>query len=249
MNFPTISIEVARDALNKQRAKQAWTVNSFVRHQGTGESFDETSAERVLLALSQIRKEIGKDPLPKNMARAFEAPAAEVVHKELDVDISAACSREFWIWLTFAAAGGKLIDFVDWRFGTQKSIDAVNYGIGRPSAIWEGLFARLWWRGRVGFEPTADDPYALARRGDVDIWRSHIIRQEYGRSRNMALALLRFQYPTDTTGPGKLKIKHLRELVKRLRVVDANTSYEVLKNIDLDELIKKNADEAAAKLS
>jgi hypothetical protein len=248
MNFPTISIEVARDALNKHRASEAWTVHSFIRHQGAGEPFDEASVEAVSSGLSEIRKQIGKNPLPKNMAKDFEAPAAEVVHRELKVDISAACSREFWIWLTFAGAGGKLIEFVDWRFGTQKSIDAVNYGLGRPSDIWEGLFARLWWRGRAGFEPSADDPYALARRGDVDIWRSHIIRQEYGRTRNMALALLRFQYPTDAPGPGKIKINHLRELAKRLRVVDANTAYEVLNNEELDELIRTNADEAEAKL-
>lgn len=248
MTHPTMPIEAARDALQKRNNGESWSCRPFVRHQGDGEHFEESRPERLLSRLLAIKDAIGKDPLPKNMAKDFESQSAEAVHQELALDTSTACSREFWLWLTFAAEAGQFLQFVDWRFGTQKSIAPVNYGIGRQSEIWEGLFARLWWRGQVGYDPALDDPYRMARRGDVDIWRSHIIRQEYGRCRNMALALLGFQYPTDDPGAGKLRISHLRELVKRLRVMDANIAYEVMDEPSLQELIRKNAEHAAREI-
>jgi hypothetical protein len=168
----------------------------------------------------------------------FEGPASRMVHEGLGIGADAAGSREFWLWLTFVAGDGMFADLVKWRFGTQKSIDLVNYGIGRRSEMWEGLFARLWWRGNTGYAADAPEPYEIAARGDADLWRSHIIRQEYGRCRPVARALVEYQYPTPQS-KARLEIVQLRALAKRLRIVEASVGYELLCEEDIGKLIKE----------
>jgi hypothetical protein len=172
----------------------------------------------------------------------FEAPASEIVHSVLGLTPQAASSREFWLWLTFAGSGGALASMVDWRFGSKESIDPVNYGITTRASVWEGLFARLWWRGHVGFDESAEDKYDLAKRGDVDLWRSHIIRQDYGRCRNLARALVRYQYAQSDPSIRTLTNKQLRELAKSLRIVDASVSFESLDQDALSDIIRENAE-------
>jgi hypothetical protein len=143
--------------------------------------------------------------------------------------------------LNFVAADGGYADLVQWRFGTQESIDPVNFGIARRSGMWEGLFARLWLRGNIGFDAASSDPYRIARKGDIDIWRSHIIRTEYGRCKPVAHALVNYQYPDDTSGK-PLSVKELRELAKKLRIADASISYELLDGDAIRELIEDNVE-------
>ena len=239
--YPIIALETGKECLEKRRNDEPWSASPFVRWLGHGDKFNEGKAASLFKALQQIRQEIGVDPLPSNRGKDFEAPASEAVHRELQLDVEVAASRQFWLWLTFAAHEGRFVEFVDWRFGTQKNgIDDVNYGIVRRAGTWEGLFARLWWRGNTGFDPKFRDPYQIARRGNVDIWRSHVIRQEYGRCRQVAWALIRYQYPDNAPESKTLTVKELRELAKRLRIVDASVSYEALEESDVRDLISNN---------
>jgi hypothetical protein len=79
-----------------------------------------------------------------------------------------ATDARFWLWLTFAAAGGGFKDLVNNRFSGGS---AANYGFDN---LPECLFFRLWWR---GYKMPEED-YNLAKRGDIDLWRSHLIRVE-----------------------------------------------------------------------
>lgn len=236
MKFPILSIEAARECLEKKRRDVAWSATPYVKYIGSGDDFDQSGASKLLEKLNQLRSQL-PDPLPKTRGKDFESPACALVHNNLALDVVAASSREFWLWLTFAAEGGRFVEIVDWRFSAGNQIDDVNYGITTRAGTWEGLFARLWLRGNIGYDPEGSDPYELARRGDIDIWRSHIIRQEYGRCANVARALVKYQYPSSEDDTATLKVAELRELAKRLRMIDASTSYEVLDEDRINSLI------------
>jgi hypothetical protein len=243
--FPTLSIEAARQAQVKRQAGEPWSGTPFVRWVGEGSKFPESRADVLLDKLSELRASLAAEPLPTNKGKEFEGPASALVHKELQICPRTAGNREFWLWLTFVAADGAYADIVDWRFGTQESIDPVNFGIARRSAMWEGLFARLWLRGNIGFDAASQDPYRIAKKGDIDIWRSHIIRTEYGRCKPVAHALLNYQYP-DGTSEKPLSVKELRELAKKLRIADASISYELLDGGAIKEIIEDNVERIRA---
>lgn len=242
MIFPTLSVEAARAALAAREKGEPWSGTAFVHWTGDGEKFDQGRADSLLQKLLAVQTELGSgEPLPSHRGKDFEGPASAFVHAELDIPSRVAGSREFWLWLTFVACDGEFAELVDWRFGSKDIIDPVNYGVGRRSTIWEGLFARLWLRGNIGFDAAGGDPYRIAKKGDIDIWRSHIIRQEYGRSRQVAQALIEFQYPDQSAGK-PLKVKELRELAKRLRIADASISYELLDDGSIKDLIEENVE-------
>lgn len=236
MKFPILSIEGARDCLDKRRRDESWSATPYVKHIGEGDEFDQTGTSALLSKLNELKSTL-PDPLPKTRGKDFEAPACALVHESLNLDSVAASSREFWLWLTFGAEGGRFADIVDWRFSAGSRIDDVNYGITTRAGTWEGLFARLWWRGNIGYDPNAEVRYEIAKRGDIDIWRSHIIRQEYGRCANVARALIKYQYPSSEDDATTLKIAELRELAKRLRIIDASMSYEMLDEGQINALI------------
>ena len=199
MRYPGLNIETARNGLEARRSDSMWSGIDSVRQFGTGvPDFDESCAASLLRKLNTLKDQFGVDSLGQSKGKDFEARASGIVHSELSsLDADTATSREFWLWLTFVACRGDFFDLVVWRFGDPVTVNPVNFGITTKSSIREGLFARLWWRGNIGFDPTSDPPYTISRRGDIDIWRSHIIRQEYGRCRNVVKSLIRYQHPDE----------------------------------------------------
>lgn len=241
MIYPTLPIEAAREALSKREISEPWSGTSLVRWVGDGPKFDEAKAVVLLEKLKELKEQVEAGSRPSKRGMDFEGLASGLVHESLGLCPRAAGSREFWLWLTFVAADGGFADLVDWRFSGEEKINSVNYGIGRQSVIWEGLFARLWLRGNIGHDSASSDPYRIAKKGDIDIWRSHIIRQEYGRCRSVAHALINYQYPDGKSGR-PLTVKQLRDLAKRLRMVDASMSYELLPGGRIKDLIETNVE-------
>ena len=202
----------------------------------SAEVFDANRAETLYRKLDDLRQTFPLDALPRNRAKDFEAGACGIVHRELNLGPEAAGSPEFWSWLTFCAVGGAFANLVRWRFGTEEGHDPRNYGVTSRANTFEGLLARLWFRGEMVYDPAGPDPYDLAKRGDVDIWRSHIIRPEYARCPVVRRELIRFQYP-DATGKRTLKNVHLRELVKLIRIGEASIAYELLDEKEVASII------------
>lgn len=241
MRHPSLSVEPARQGLEKRRRGEPWSASPYVQWTGVGHSFEERLAADLLEELSNLSRDFPDDALPRNMGMTFEALAAPLVHSRLRLDAATATSREFWLWLSFAACDGRYADIVDWRFGGRLDIGPENYGIVSRGQLREGLFARLWLRGDIGYDASSEDPYSLARRGDMDIWRSHVMREEYGRFRPLAAALIRYQYPDASPESRRLTNKSLRELAKRIRMLDATIAYETLEPDQLARIIEENA--------
>ncbi|MDE0307406.1 MAG: hypothetical protein OXI87_21375 [Albidovulum sp.] len=193
--------------------------------------------------LKSLVKKIDRYPLPISMGHKFEAPASAVLHENLKIPSTFAGARDFWLWLTFAAKEGGFVELIDWRFGSGTIAD-VNYGIGTMSTIREGLFARLWWRGEVGRNTDETGmPYSVARKGSVDLWRSHFIRPEIGRCRRVVEAFLRAKHPQDDSDGVQLTVDEERELSKRLTMLNATIAFEVLDSAEIDRIIAEAVQE------
>lgn len=246
MGFPTLSIDAARALVEKKQKGEAWYDSRLERVADSSFEFDRDSVDKLADDLGALRERFGGKALAKTKGKLFEADACPIVHQNLRLSPDCASSPEFWAWLTLLAADGIFADIVDWRFGGYETIKPRNYGIARPSEIFEGLFARLWFRGEIAFEPKSKDPYTLARRGDIDIWRSHLFRQEFGRCHAVQRALLRYQYPDATPTKKTLSTGEIRKLVKRLRIANATLSYELLDVEAVTEVISTIVQELRA---
>ena len=237
MGFPALSIDVARTLVEKRQKGEDWYDPRLERVVDSPFDFDRSTVDGLADDLGALRERFGGKALPKNKGKDFEAEACPIVHHRLRLSPDCASSTEFWAWLTLHAADGLFADLVDWRFGGYQTIKPRNYGIARPAEIFEGLFARLWFRGEMAYEPKANDPYTLAKRGDIDIWRSHLFRQEFGRCYAVQRALLRYQYPDSNPTKKTLSNGEIRKLVKRLRIANATLSYELLDVETVTEVI------------
>jgi hypothetical protein len=246
MGFPALGIESARGLVEKRLKGEEWFDARLERVVESTFDFDRNSVDKLADELAIVRERFGGKYLPKNKGKGFEADACVIVHQRLRLSPECASSPEFWAWLTLLAADGLFAEIVDWRFGGYDSIKPRNYGIARPSEIFEGLFARLWFRGEMAYEPKAKDPYTLAKRGDIDIWRSHLFRQEFGRCYAVQRALLRYQYPDANPTKKTMSTGEIRKLVKRLRIANATLSYELLDVETVTEVISTIVQELRA---
>jgi hypothetical protein len=93
-------------------------------------------------------------------------------------------------------------------------------------------------RGDIGRDQNRSDPYELVFRGDQDLWRSHIFRQQFAQVRSIARALLLFQYPDEHPEKARASTKVIREMVKEIRRRQATIAYELLGDDAARELIE-----------
>jgi hypothetical protein len=148
----------------------------------------------------------------------FEAAATARVHEILPPH-PALANPEFWIWLAVVHCR----NVIDRRYGENR--DPKNFGIGTAM---ENLLYRLWLRAELSVDDSRSDKYDLARRGDIDFWRSHLFRQGYGNCRTFARALISFQFPSDAGDKPRLKILQIRALAKQLKRARSNLMFELM---------------------
>jgi hypothetical protein len=237
MRYPTLGPEKAPEVLD---AVRRGATKSCRDCQWTGRG---TSVDLHLFADIAEQLEGAKQTYPERLRRKdrrggeFEAAACASLHQALPRDADMLGDYDFWTWLAVC----QFRDLVEWRHGGEdKRAASDNFGIGKRD---ENLLYRMWARADIGYDPAARDRYALARRGDQDFWRSHVLRQGYGRCRVLARALIRFQFPDDSSTP-TLRIPEIRELAKRLRRLNANLMFECLDDAGAAHLLEKEAEAA-----
>lgn len=240
MKYPVIPVEDSESSLAAIRESSPQPKIS-IDWRGQGEKFKEHLADEVIEGLLELRGRFGEpeEGGARYWAR-FEGHASRVVHSILDTDATAASDPGFWLWFTFGREDERPVRFVDWRMSVKDGVGSAlesNYGITTNLA--EGLFSRLWLRADIAFEPKDSDPYRLALRGDQDLWRSHIFRQEYAQIREVAKALIRFQYPHDDSEKPTVKTDVIRSMVKELRRKHASLAFELLTSEEAKLLVEE----------
>lgn len=233
----------AEDALRYLKARHldddSVRLDDIRRMSGSGEDLPAEPLQKLRSALLKLKKKFPttlrkKDP----QGGKFESEACAIVHSCLaDVDRSALADHDFWTWL----AVDHLSDIVEWRFGTTgRPAQPANYGIGTRA---ENMLFRLWLRADLG-RAAGTDPYELAKLGDQDLWRSHLLRQGYANARGVVLALLKLQAGRLVCGSKAAKKlaggdepNGVRMLAKRLRRMRANVVFEYLTPQQADALV------------
>lgn len=218
MSYPALSRSEARSYLDAQ--KQGLNPNPpAIRSVDEGDEVDWVSIAADLIA--KLSKLMSGDPVKKrsdSRGAEFEIKAGPIVHKALPSH-EALADPEFWTWL--AVLHGASI--VRWRYDNDPNTQ--NFGVGSPG---ENLLFRIWLRAEVAYQPSASDPYELARAGDIDFWRSHIFRQSYADARAFARALLDFQFPKAGGRKPRLSISEIRDLAKHLKRARTNLLFELM---------------------
>lgn len=238
MRYPTVSISDAKLTL------EAWRAGDHRRPSATyiGDSsdvFDEEMVDDVSRAIQELRKRLG-EPSDRRYWARFEGNAAAVIHESLEIPPEVASDHEFWLWLVFGSGYDYPAQLVNWRHGRGEApFDARDSNYGITTNLEAGFFSRAWLRGDIGYDPSRDDPYELALRGDQDLWRSHILRTEYGQIPQIARALLVFQYPDDDPDHPAVSNDTIREMAKELRRRHASEAFELMSEDQARALIEE----------
>jgi hypothetical protein len=193
-----------------------------------------------LQALYQALKHLWSRCKGSNKSAIFEAEGSTLVHSAMpNLPAYVATDPEFWMWLTFIPCDGKFADLVVQRFG--KDAKSVNFSLG---GLPESLYFRLWWRGSRG----RDDNYDIAKRGDMDLWRSHIIRIESFNSDMMLKAFVKTIMPEPNQVKVPLKQTIIRALAPKITARHASCAYETLTEDQclglIDSLLREVTEEA-----
>lgn len=234
MRYKILREEKAQETLEKLRNGEG-IKDDAVEDRGEGEVFDERIIEEIKRKFNEIKQKYPSSLRARDPAGGdFEAEACVILHKLLPRDFTMLSDSGFWSWLAIIC----LREFVEWRHGGENKRAAIaNFGIGNRS---ENLFYRMWLRADIGYDSTLEDPYMLVRQGDQDFWRSHILRQSYGKRRQFIRALIKYQFLTDSGKP-RLTIEEIRELAKRLRRLQFNLLLEALNEQESLEMIDSEA--------
>lgn len=238
MKYPVITQIDANRLLESRWEGKPLDEDKLVTLRGEGpDRFDESVIDKVKSEIKKLMKNFPKELRPRDPSGGrFESDACQIVHKHLQLDMKIAADFDFWTWLAVV----KLSDIVEWRHGGKDRLaNPSNFGISNRK---ENLIYRMWMRAEIAYNPDGENGYELSKRGDIDLWRSHILRQSYANCRNLAKALVRYQYPDENPDKARLKIKKIRELAKRLRRLCANLFFETLDETLAFKYIEREAE-------
>lgn len=228
MRYPTIALEDARRTLEALR--QGEERRPTVTMAGTGdEEFDVERVEDLAEDVRTTWRAFDRDEDRKRAhAARFEGTLAYHVHSVLELPGVVAADPRFWAWLVFGSTYDVFARVTTWRHGADAPFGAKpeNYCVGRT--LEDGLYSRAWLRAASGFDARREDPYALVVRGDQDLWRSHILRGDYGMIPVVAKAFLQYLYTDDDPERSLESTAVVREMAKELRRRHATQAFELL---------------------
>ena len=199
MSLPTISIDQARDAwnchFNDEPLDLKGTTFDYVGDPD-GARFSDLDAVDLLDQLQAIRFDFPDKPSTQDGGK-IDSRIVEPIHQFLSerADVYQLANPGFWRWLSNVACEGSFWRFIMWRLNSEQQI---NWGITSPTTLIEVYLYRAWLRGEKMYDEALADPYHYAKLGAADVWRSHILRQDFGADREFVKAFLDTIYDEDS---------------------------------------------------
>jgi hypothetical protein len=177
------------------------------------------------------------DGISKGQDSKFEGEVGILLHRTLQNRLDLVSLRDFWIRLSLL----DLVDLVLLRHpggrGGARLAAADNFALGTPR---NGFLFRAWLRADIGYDPTMGDPYYIARLGDdVDFWRSHILRVDYGGCRVFGRTFIRFVMDSEAPYYRALERQEMRALAKTVNRRYNTIPLNVLSEDESVELLNK----------
>jgi hypothetical protein len=236
----TAGLELARKALVNRAKVPDLTMHEAVV--GSGDIFEDKVLADVA---SAIRRAQQRAKRRGQGADEVDRHCFEVVHRRLPSDELMLANMAFWS--RFAIV--HLSDAIYARFpGRKGKTNLDNFGLGSRKECWP---YKLWVRGAVSFEPSRKDPYAMGRIGGVEMWTSHVHRQNFMTVPQVFRGVMRFQYPPRLKGrpflhegeedSGKGGFPGVRTLIKRLKENWASVEYSLLDEKDVGRLVRRHS--------
>lgn len=240
MKYPALTSPDASVYLVSIRAGVDAGVEHLVKLRGEGKELNLDFVEGLREEFDALRAEFPDGIKNAEQGNRFEARAARIVHEGVPAHTNMLADVDFWTWLAVA----HFRDVVEWRYGNPKEGAGLgNYGIGTRR---ENLLYRSWLRGEIVLDEHAPDRYHLCDAGQIDFYRSHLFRPNYGNARNFARALIRFQYPHKDRSLPNLKTLQIRSVAKRLSRLRVNLFLEILEESECRKVIETEAGAVAA---
>jgi hypothetical protein len=247
MNVPVISNDVATTVWVAMDASGQFDASAltleYIGPDG-GERLTDLDLDELVDELRAIKEEFEErypQGLPKAVGGEVDSRVVRPVHRHLSAfaGVDQLSRLGFWRWLSNLAYQGFFWSFIDWRFKERKQI---NWGITSPSKALEAYFYRAWLRGHLMYDETLPDPYGYAQKGASDVWRSHILRQEFGRDLNFRKAFL--DYLVDSDGRTKVSSTKLRQkVIPALRAWTSGGTFSHLTYDECSDLIESLVEE------
>ena len=234
MKYSALNVIHAREALLALSTGERYDFDRVEQIKGRDLEFDLSIVEDLQEAANRVMATFPAS-LGRQDAGDFESALVEPLHRTLRIDPMQAADREFWIWLSVR----HFFDLVQYRHGDgERLANEANFGL---RGKWDGLLCRVWFRAEIAFDSNRDDPYELAKLGDQDFWRSHVLRVRFGACRSLVKALVEFQYPDGSAGKARLKTADkdtgIRMLAKLLRRTHATRALELYARADAHSLL------------
>lgn len=230
-------LELARRSLVKRTKVPDLSMHEAVI--GSGDVLEETALAGIASAIRRVQQQARRR---RQGADEVDRHCFEVVHRQLPPDELMLANMDFWV--RFAIV--HLSDVICARFpGRKGKTNLDNFGLGSRKECWP---YKLWVRGAVSFDPSRKDPYAMGRIGGVEMWTSHVHRQNFMTVPQVFRGVMRFQYPPRLRGrpflhegeedSGKGGFPGVRTLIKRLKENWASVEYSLLDEKDVGRLVK-----------
>jgi hypothetical protein len=230
-------IEVAREALS-QRQKVP-DLSAFEAVVGAGDPLDESILKTVASKIRKAQAELSKKKLgPEELDRV----CFDVLHAAIPRDQLLLADMGFWT--RFAIV--ELADVIHTRFpGRLGKTNLDNFGLGSRKECWP---YKLWVRGELAYDENGKDKYHLGRLGGVEMWTSHVHRQNFMTVRQLFRSVFTFQFPEELKGKpylfegeeaeAKGGKPGIRTLIKRLRENWASVEYSLLTEREATALVR-----------
>lgn len=200
----------------------------------------ERTLDKVLDAWTSAGPEAVKDPNAKD---AIEGDLSVILYEGLKgLPGRVLTDRDFWRYCS-----AYMYDFIRWRQPSASVPAFLVYfgcstaGIGRE-CVPHRMFDRAYIARMGGEHAGYEDPYALARFGAADMWKSHILRVLNGNA-----PLVVHEFMSDVTA-GRLGIgdRVTREMISNLRRVRSNVLFEVVEDFQARDLVDQETERARA---
>jgi hypothetical protein len=240
MRVPQISNEQATLAWNAMNDLGVYDASEVVFDYIGSSEDDEIISDIELMdlcsSLLDIKSKYG-DRNRKNIGGQIDAEVVEPIYNTLSeiMNVHQLSHIGFWRWLSNIANSGFFWEFIKWRFGSDQQ---VNWGIASPGSIIEVYFYRAWLRGHKMFDGSLADPLHYAKLGGSDVWRSQILRQDFGRDREFVKAFLDTVY--DKNGQVQVGTEEMRtKLIPALRAWTSSSTFSHLSYTENLALIER----------
>jgi hypothetical protein len=245
MKLPIIDNETAISAWNSYNEFDDFDASSVsIDYLDTGETDSLSDLELMELtdALEEIRIKFDDNISSQNGRMRFGGKVdAEIVTPIHSILSNLATPYQlsqpgFWLWFSNISHNGFFWRFIKWRMDSENQ---ANWGIVPSlSQNIEGYFYRAWLRGHKMYDEKTPDPYHYAKLGTSDHWRSHILRQEFGKDKEFVKALLDTIYNSESEIV--VKTNELRKvLIPAIRAWTASATFSHLTYDECKKLIKK----------